>query len=135
VERWEFTEVDNPRRRRGQEMRRVEALRAAGKSTSKSVPIDRLTKQAERVPGWIRKRCKEKVAKHYSGRADLLIYLNWSEFGVRHAEIERTFSVATASAKEAFTEVWILWKDRLYRTWRLRVAAETVKDAPGTHYP
>ena len=135
LQRWEFTEVDDPRRRRGQEMRRVEARRAAAKSATKSVPIDRLTKQAERVPGWIRKRCKDKVAKHYSSRAGLLVYLNWNEFGVRHAEIERSFSAATASAKDAFTEVWILWKARLYRIWRDGLAAEMVKDAPGTHDP
>ncbi len=128
---WEFTEVDNPRRRRGHEKRRTEARRAAGKLAVKSVPLDRLIKQAACVPGWIRTRCRAKLAKHYSGRAGLLIYLNWSEFGARHAEIEKSFLAATAIAKNAFSEVWVLWKARLYRTWRDGEAAKIVKNAPG----
>lgn len=72
VEPWEFTEADDPRRHRGREMRRMETRRAAGKSPTKSVPFDRLIKQGARVPGWIRARCRAKVARHYSGRAGLL---------------------------------------------------------------
>lgn len=129
VEQWEFTEVDDPRRRRGREMRRMEADHAAGKFAGKSVPMERLVKQAALVPRWIRTRCKDKVAKRYSGRAGLLIYLNWSEFGARHAEVEASFLCATANAKHAFTEIWILWKARIYRTWRSGVAAPIAKDA------
>lgn len=132
VERWEFTEVDDPRRRRGREMRQMAARHAAGKSAAKSVPMDRLINQAARVPGWIRARCREKAAKHYSSRVGLLIYLNWSEFGARHAEIETGLLAATASARNSFSEIWVLWKTRLYRTWSGGMAAELVKPAPET---
>ena len=39
IERWEFTEVDNPTRRRGLEMRRMQARRAAGKMVARSEPF------------------------------------------------------------------------------------------------
>lgn len=135
VEQWEFTEVDDPARRRGREMRRMEADHAAGKFAGKSVPMERLIKQAARVPHWIRARCRDKVAKHYSGRAGLLIYLNWSEFGARHADVENSFLGATASAKRAFTQIWVLWKARIYRTWSGGVAAPIVKDATLKLFP
>jgi len=114
-------------------MRRADARRAAGKSTNKPLPFARLLKQVARVPRWIRARCRAKVQKRYGGRAGLLIYLNWSDFGARHAEVEQSLLPATRIAKDAFTEVWVLWETQLYQTWRAGKAAKTVKDAPGTH--
>jgi ribosomal protein L39E len=133
VEAWEFTEVDDPKRRRGQETKRMAARRAAGKTAITSVSFDRLFKQAARVPGWIRARCRAKVDKHYPPTAGLLVYLNWGDYGTRHAEIEQSFLTATAIAKDAFTEVWVLWKARLYRTWSGGQAAALTKGAPDTH--
>ena len=133
IERWEFTEVDKPRRRRGLEMRRMAHRRAAGRLASEGERWEQLMAQAERVPRWIKRRCRAKAKKFYAGRAGLLVYLNWSDYGARRAEIEGCFIGATAPAKNAFTEVWVLWGARLYRTWRDGNKAELVLNAPGTH--
>jgi hypothetical protein len=129
---WEFTEVDDPDRRRGQEMKLAERRRAAGGATSEPVPLDAITAQTGEVPDWIRKRCGEKVNKHYSERVGLLIYLNWGNYGLKEEEIEQTFPSATACAKDSFKEVWLLWNLRLYRTWRSGLADHAIKYVPGT---
>ena len=130
IESWEFTEVNRDRRRRGQEYREKARRRVAGNHRIRSVPIERLRKQADHVPSWIRKRCRAKVEKHYAGRAGLLVYLNWGDFGFWHQEIEESLLTATEVAKESFAEIWVLWKARLYRKWRNGVSAELVRDAP-----
>jgi hypothetical protein len=51
------------------------------------------------------------------GSTQLLIYLNIQEFGIRHQEVLASMHDATAAAKDAFAEVWVLWKDKPYRLW------------------
>ena len=53
-----------------------------------------------------------------TGRAALLVYPNISEYGIRQREIEASLRNATAPAKNAFTAVWVLWKDRAYHVWQ-----------------
>ena len=110
-ESWEFTEADIPDRRRGDEYQ-------AGRSLATQDPVEDWIKRAEQAPEAIRQRCTNKVAKHYSGRAGLLVYLNIGEFGISQAEIEASFKDATRSAKDAFSEVWVLWKERAYPIWK-----------------
>jgi hypothetical protein len=43
--------------------------------------------------------------------------LNIDEYGIRQAEIDASMSESTAPAKNAFQEVWVLWKAQLYRLW------------------
>ena len=116
VEAWEITEADVPGRRRGDEYR-DDPLMAGDKALGLD-HAENYIARAERAPDAIRARCLAKAAKRYGGRAALLIYLNISDFGTRHKEIEECFPWATAPAKDAFTEVWILWKGRIYRVWR-----------------
>lgn len=116
VESWEFTEADVPGRRRGQEYRDDPLM-----TGDKALGLDHTENymaRAERAPEAIRARCMAKAAKRYDGRAALLIYLNISDFGTRHQEIVKSFPEATAPAKDAFTEVWVLWKARVYPVWR-----------------
>lgn len=130
--RWEFTEVDKPWRRRGYQARRMARRLAAGKSTARGVSARQIAKQAAQVPTWIRRRCRAKASKFYSARVGLLIYLNWSDFGWHH-EVAQTFVDATSPAKDAFTEIWILWQTQVHRTWRNGTAAVLVRMAPGTY--
>ena len=53
----------------------------------------------------------------YGAHANLVIYLNLSEFGSRQSEVEACFPSATEAAKDAFESVWVLWKKRAYQVW------------------
>jgi len=130
VESWEFTEADEPGRRRGDDFRQAARRRAAGVNSLEGISAEQIADEAKDVPAWVRERCKAKVEKHYSGRATLLIYLNWSDFGW-HNEIAHTFLDATSPAKDAFTEIWILWKTGIHRTWRDGIADPLVRMAQG----
>ena len=81
-------------------------------------PVEAWTERAEQVPAILHQRCSDKAVKRYAGRAALLVYLNISEYGIRQREIEASLRNATAPAKNAFTAVWVLWKDRAYHTWQ-----------------
>lgn len=59
---------------------------------------------------------EKKASKPYSSDTGLVIYLNDSDFDSDKENIERSFVSATAGAAEKFSEVWILWSDKLYRT-------------------
>lgn len=114
-ESWEFTEATFPGRRRGQEYRDDPLLagdRALGLDYQENYIAN-----AKRAPETIRALCVTKAKKNYAGRAALLIYLNISYFGTDHQEIVNSFAEATDPAKDAFTEVSILWKARVYSIW------------------
>ena len=108
---FEATEVDDPRRRRGDEYRQLD-------TGAQNVPIEEIDAAAAMVPIWLRAACERKAAKRYSGVAGLIIYLNFTEYGFRHREVANTFVPATSPAKDAFSEVWILWNDHGYLCWK-----------------
>lgn len=133
VESWEFTEADRPRRRRGDEVRRAERRQASGKRPRmRDISARRVARQAAQVPDWVRRRCRAKTKKLYGGSAGLLVYLNWSDYGW-HPEVAASFLDATAPAKDAFTETWVLWSARVYRTWKGGASACMVRNALGTY--
>jgi hypothetical protein len=49
--------------------------------------------------------------------------LNIPSFGARYEETIASFPQSTAPAKDAFSEVWVLWNDRAYAVWRDGAAA------------
>jgi len=116
VEQWELTEADVPGRRRGDEYRNdplVPGDRALGLDWPENY-IARI----DSAPSALRSSCEAKAAKNYSSRAALLIYLNISDFGARHEETIKIFPDATLSAKDSFSEVWVLWKNQCYPIWK-----------------
>lgn len=115
---WELTEADQPGRRRGDEYREADQRVRAGGSRTRQDRVENWVQRAEQAPGAIRERCIAKAAKNYAGSASLLVYLILSEYGIRQKEVEESLPEATAPAKDAFTEVWVLWKDRAYAIWR-----------------
>ena len=110
VESFEAVEADDPDRRRGEEYRQ----RIGGVEDD---PVEDWIARAEQAPAWLRAASQKKASKRYCGRASLVIYLNLSEFGIRQAQVEACFSVATETAKDAFDAVWVLWKNRPYQVW------------------
>ncbi len=110
VEAFEAVEADEPDRRRGEEYRH-------GIGDLEDDPVEDWVARAEQAPGWLRAACLKKAGKNYGGRANLVIYLNLDEYGIRQSEVEACFCHATKNVKDAFETVWVLWKKRAYRVW------------------
>jgi hypothetical protein len=82
-------------------------------------PVEAWIERAEQAPVVLRDASVRKLAKRYAAKpSSLVIYLNISEFGIRQREIEACMPSSTAIAKDAFKDIWVLWKDRAYLTWR-----------------
>lgn len=105
IEQWEFTEADVEARRRGSEYRRGE-YRGGN-----------FLDHIEQAPYAIRRACESKVGKRYTKKVGLLVLLNIPSFGARQEETLASFPDSTASAKDAFSEVWVLWNNRAYPVW------------------
>jgi hypothetical protein len=108
VEPFEAVEADEPGRQRGREY-------AQDDGEVELDPIENWIARGEAAPSWIETVCRIKAAKHYGGRANLVVYLNMNEFGIRQAEIVSSFPHATQAAKDAFDSVWVFWHQRAYR--------------------
>lgn len=115
VEQFELIEADLPGRRRGEEYREgIGEVEDIEEGWSADV---------ERVPKILRSAVERKVAKHYSDRRNLLVYLNvWFPLSgdgddPLKRRIEECFVSASEPAKNAFEQVWILWERACYRVW------------------
>lgn len=104
----EITEADLEDRRRGDEYRNPRV---------RNDPVEEWAVRAARIPAELSRVATAKSKKGYPQGTQLLIYLNPQEFGIRHEDILGSMHAATAAAKNAFAEVWVLWKDKPYRLW------------------
>jgi hypothetical protein len=110
IERFEAVEADDPDRKRGDEYKDDTAeIRVEARS---------LPETADLIPTWLAIACQKKADKHYGARANLVIYLNASDYGIRQKEIEQTLPVATAAVKDCFDAVWVYWKRKAYLVWQ-----------------
>lgn len=62
--------------------------------------------------------CRSKAEKGYDTGYWLLAYLNPTLLHAETNQVEAIMAEATASAKDAFSQVWILWRDTAYLCWR-----------------
>ena len=106
IEQWEFTEADVEERRRGLEYRRGEYRNG------------NYLAHIEQAPHAIKRACESKAAKRYTKKVGLLVLLNIPSFGARQEETVASFPDSTAPAKDAFTEVWVLWNNRAHLVWQ-----------------
>lgn len=112
VERFEAVEADDPKRRRGLEY----SEENIGKIEHD--PVENWIARSEAAPQWIAIACGRKAAKNYAGLTNLVIYLsNSGGYGIRDAEVKASFPAATASIKDRFESVWILWQGEAYQVW------------------
>lgn len=111
VESFEAVEADDPGRRRGDEYRNC--IREIEHD-----PVEDWIARAEQAPAWVETACRIKADKRYSAGANLVIYLNLSEYGIRQNAVERSFQAATTAVKDSFDTVWVLWKKRAYLIWK-----------------
>ena len=111
VEPFEVVEADDPLRRRGQEYKNNSAMVT-------SDPVENWIWRANQAQLWLKTACEKKVAKKYGAKVNLLIYLNMSEYGIRHQQVVDCFASATDIAGENFDCVWVLWNDHPYLVWK-----------------
>ena len=111
VEAFEAVEADDPERRLGDEYRK-----SSGKI--KDDPVEDWISRAEQAPSWLEATSRKKALKRYGARANLVVYLNLSEYGIRQKEVEDCFPLTTAAVKDSFDAVWVLWKKRAYPVWK-----------------
>jgi len=120
IERFEAVEADDPKRRRGLEY----TEESIGKVEHD--PVENWIARAEAAPRWIAIACERKAAKNYAGIANLVIYLsNSGGYRIGDAEVKASFPAATASIKNLFESVWILWQGEAYKIWSFGVAETT----------
>ena len=68
------------------------------------------------LPSDLRLLCPRE--RTFGTRANLVILLNLSEYGIRQKEIVNSIPAATAAAKDSFDSVWVLWKKQAYLVWK-----------------
>jgi hypothetical protein len=108
IEQFECVEADVAGRRRGEEYRNADP------SKTYFDPVENWIARAEAIPPALQKAIEKKIGKRYGSKANLLVYLNISEFGIRQAEIETSFAEIAKKGKDHFTSICILWKNKAY---------------------
>jgi hypothetical protein len=76
-------------------------------------PIENWIKRADAIPGALEEAITRKIAKQYSSRTWLVIYMNINEWGIRQAEIERAIAEIKQRYANSFDQLFVLWKDKL----------------------
>lgn len=113
VAQYEITEADMSGRRRGDEYKQAEGRGFPMEDD----PVEDWIKRAESVPAALRTAANKKALKGYPITSQLVIYLSFSEYGIRTAEVEGKMHEATAGAKDQFRRVFVLWKSCFYCLW------------------
>ena len=115
---FECVEADIPGRRRGEEIRKeTESAESSGLIVEDD-PVEDWVKRADQVPLALSIAAEKKAAKSYSSGANLLIYLNIDEYGIRQNEIISAMVRSTGAARHSFTSVWVLWKSKVFCVWQ-----------------
>lgn len=110
LEPFEAVEADDPKRRRGNDYR-------DGIGEVEDDSVEDWIARADQAPAWLETACRKKANKRYGARANLVVYLNLSEYGIRQKEVEKRLVSATEVVKEGFDAIWVLWKNRTYLVW------------------
>jgi len=99
---FEVVEVQMKDRRRGLEYRKMSEL--------KGDPVQEWARRVDAIPELVREMCERKSKKSYSKETELIVYLNpGGTYGLRQEETIQALFEATASARQTFADVWVLW--------------------------
>jgi hypothetical protein len=117
-ERFEIVEAIELERRRSDEYNRDIKRRERGEEPLfENDNLDDLEGKAKTM---LEYAATKKASKKYCNNADfgLIIYLNLGDYGFATEEIEAGMQVWTTSAKDAFREIWVIWKEVVYQLWQ-----------------
>jgi hypothetical protein len=76
-------------------------------------PVHNWIKRANAIPGALEKAITDKLARRYSSRMWLVVYLNINDWGIRQAETERAIAEIKQRRAESFDQLFVIWKDKL----------------------
>jgi hypothetical protein len=110
VMRCECVEAIDPERRRGDEYSLPDHARDIDDAES-------WRNSYEKLPGIVSEVCRQKAAKRYSEKLELIVHINVSTGVLGTSEHWENMSHYTAPAKDAFRSVWVLWHDRAQKFW------------------
>jgi hypothetical protein len=114
VDKFELTEADRERRRRGDEYREAAALRTMGLRPTPG-SFDPLEMERDALPA-IALAIERKAAKHYQPAPHLLVYVNFALFRELPLTEEQAIQIV-APWRERFASVWLLWGANAVRCW------------------
>jgi hypothetical protein len=103
----EITEVMEPARRRGDEIKNL------GPEIQMD-PVQNWVARAEAIPAALNAAIERKAQRRYGSPAMLLVYLNISEYGIRQMQTEQIIAEAKARHAPMFEQIVVLWKEKLY---------------------
>ena len=103
----EATEAWEPGRRRGDEYR-DEASRIVHED------VEEWIRRAAAIGPAVRASIEKKEAKFYAGPAELVIYVGFSEFGIRRAQVVEAIRHAINDHRGRFSAVRVIWNNLLY---------------------
>jgi hypothetical protein len=76
-------------------------------------PVENWAARADAIPGALEKAITDKVAKGYSSKMWLVVYLNINDGGIRQREIETAIAEIKARHAKSFDRICVIWKDKL----------------------
>jgi hypothetical protein len=114
---YEITEVIEPGRRRNDEYREDRARQEVGESAVRYFQPDNVSSTRSALKLAAEK--KGQKVQTYGSSCGLVLYLNTDlmVFDDVAAELEESLHADTSAAGNVFSDVWVLWSDRLYHVW------------------
>lgn len=117
VRAFESIEADLPGRRRGDEYKDWKKRNYQPEPDE----VDNWRARRDAIPIALENCVRKKTAKNYDVKArrkvGLVINLNLGTYGEWRGDIETQIFEKTRPAAAVFQDVWVLWDNRLYRTW------------------
>ena len=117
VRSFESVEADLPGRRRADEYKEWKKRNYQPEHDE----VENWRARRDAIPVALENRVQQKISKNYDPasrrKVGLVIYLNLGTYGEWRGDIEIQIFEKTRPASFVFQDVWVLWDNRLYRTW------------------
>ena len=108
IQQFEATEADMDGRRRGDEPEQL---------GPQPDPVENWRKKFEAIPAALDRVVAKKVGKEYPPSVGLVVYLNLGCYGAYVDEGLPILRQGTATAKDKFKLVFVMWEGILYKFW------------------
>ena len=77
-------------------------------------PVENWVARADAIPEALESAITKKIAKQYSSRAWLVVYLNLGEYGIRQQQTELVIAQTKLRHACSFEGLFVLWNGKLY---------------------
>jgi hypothetical protein len=94
--------------------RKMGAEYKTGTGTIEHDPVENWVARGDAIPGALEAAITRKIAKRYSSRAWLVVYVSLGEYGIRQQQTERAIAQIKLQHAGSFEGLFVLWKDKVY---------------------